>query len=68
LRISPYYKNILAQAKAHSHQTVPAGSSEATQSANAAENTSNKNTKDYVQDKLRSAVWLIRYITQNHRS
>jgi RNA polymerase sigma-54 factor len=68
LRISPYYKNILAQAKAHSHQTVPAGSSEATQSANAAENTSNKNTKDYVQDKLRSAVWLIRSIHNRQKT
>ena len=40
LRISPYYKNILASAQKDQ----------------------NKVTKEYVQDKLRSAVWLIRSI------
>jgi RNA polymerase sigma-54 factor len=46
LRISPYYKQILASAK-----TDP-----------------NKGTKDYVQDKLRSAVWLIRSIHNRQKT
>ncbi len=48
LRISPYYKNILAQA----------GKPDA----------SGKTTKDYVQDKLRSAVWLIRSIHNRQKT
>ncbi|MFN7684748.1 MAG: RNA polymerase factor sigma-54 [Oligoflexia bacterium] len=48
LRISPYYKNILAQA----------GKPDA----------NGKNTKDYVQDKLRSAVWLIRSIHNRQKT
>jgi RNA polymerase sigma-54 factor len=46
LRISPYYKNILASA--HKDQ--------------------NKLTKEYVQDKLRSAVWLIRSIHNRQKT
>ncbi len=46
LRISPYYKNILA----------------------AAQKDQNKVTKEYVQDKLRSAVWLIRSIHNRQKT
>lgn len=46
LRISPYYKNILASAQKEQ----------------------NKLTKDYVQDKLRSAVWLIRSIHNRQKT
>jgi RNA polymerase sigma-54 factor len=47
LRISPYYKNILAEQKG-------AGG--------------NKVTKEYVQDKLRSAMWLIRSIHNRQKT
>lgn len=46
LRISPYYKNVLAEAKKDQ----------------------NKQTKEYVQDKLRSAVWLIRSIHNRQKT
>lgn len=46
LRISPYYKNILASAQKDQ----------------------NKMTKEYVQDKLRSAVWLIRSIHNRQKT
>jgi RNA polymerase sigma-54 factor len=46
LRISPYYKNILASAQQDQ----------------------NKGTKEYVQDKLRSAVWLIRSIHNRQKT
>jgi len=46
LRISPYYKNILASAQRDQ----------------------NKMTKEYVQDKLRSAVWLIRSIHNRQKT
>ncbi len=46
LRISPYYKNILANAQKDQ----------------------NKVTKEYVQDKLRSAVWLIRSIHNRQKT
>jgi RNA polymerase sigma-54 factor len=46
LRISPYYKNILASAQRDG----------------------NKTTKEYVQDKLRSAVWLIRSIHNRQKT
>lgn len=46
LRISPYYKNILASAQKDQ----------------------NKTTKEYVQDKLRSAVWLIRSIHNRQKT
>jgi RNA polymerase sigma-54 factor len=46
LRISPYYKNILANAQKDG----------------------NKGTKEYVQDKLRSAVWLIRSIHNRQKT
>ncbi len=46
LRISPYYKNILASAQKEQ----------------------NKITKEYVQDKLRSAVWLIRSIHNRQKT
>ncbi len=46
LRISPYYKNILASAQRDQ----------------------NKVTKEYVQDKLRSAVWLIRSIHNRQKT
>lgn len=46
LRISPYYKTILASAKKES----------------------NKMTKEYVQEKLRSAVWLIRSIHNRQKT
>jgi len=46
LRISPYYKNILASAQRDQ----------------------NKLTKEYVQDKLRSAVWLIRSIHNRQKT
>jgi RNA polymerase sigma-54 factor len=46
LRISPYYKNILA----------------------AAQKDQNKVTKEYVQEKLRSAVWLIRSIHNRQKT
>jgi len=46
LRISPYYKNILAGQKS----------------------ASNKITKEYVQDKLRSAMWLIRSIHNRQKT
>lgn len=46
LRISPYYKNILASAQKDS----------------------NKMTKEYVQEKLRSAIWLIRSIHNRQKT
>ncbi|MEK6705832.1 MAG: RNA polymerase factor sigma-54 [Bdellovibrionota bacterium] len=46
LRISPYYKNILATAQKNQ----------------------NKVTKEYVQDKLRSAIWLIRSIHNRQKT
>jgi RNA polymerase sigma-54 factor len=46
LRISPYYKNILASAQKEQ----------------------NKVTKEYVQEKLRSAVWLIRSIHNRQKT
>lgn len=48
LRISPYYKSILAAEKKDHNQ--------------------NKVTKEYVQDKLRSAVWLIRSIHNRQKT
>lgn len=50
LRISPYYKAVLQNAK-----TDPGSKG-------------NKDTKDYVQDKLRSAVWLIRSIHNRQKT
>ncbi len=55
LRISPYYKNILQAAK-----NTPKDGSAADGKA--------KITKDYVQDKLRSAVWLIRSIANRQKT
>ena len=46
LRISPYYKNILASAQKDQ----------------------NKTTKEYVQEKLRSAIWLIRSIHNRQKT
>lgn len=46
LRISPYYKSILA----------------------AAQKDQSKNTKEYVQEKLRSAIWLIRSIHNRQKT
>src|SRR5690606_20169858 len=48
LRISPYYRNILASAKQGHQQS--------------------KDTKEYVQDKLRSAMWLIRSIHNRQKT
>ena len=56
LRISPYYRNILASAS----QKNVANSD--------AQNAKNKVTKEYVQDKLRSAVWLIRSIHNRQKT
>lgn len=53
LRISPYYKNILS-------------SSQKDMSTN--QKDQNKLTKEYVQDKLRSAVWLIRSIHNRQKT
>src|SRR6185312_8705287 len=50
LRISPYYKTILAAAAAGTDKDK------------------NKMTKEYVQDKLRSAVWLIRSIHNRQKT
>lgn len=50
LRISPYYKNILAAAQ------------------NGTDKDKSKVTKEYVQDKLRSAVWLIRSIHNRQKT
>ncbi len=58
LRISPYYKNILAAAQS--------GSTAGT--AASAEKDKNKLTKEYVQEKLRSAVWLIRSIHNRQKT
>jgi RNA polymerase sigma-54 factor len=54
LRISPYYKNILASAQ----RDAAAGTNGA----------QNKVTKEYVQDKLRAAVWLIRSIHNRQKT
>jgi RNA polymerase sigma-54 factor len=54
LRISPYYKNILQAAKSAPKEGNSDGSA--------------KITKDYVQDKLRSAVWLIRSIANRQKT
>jgi RNA polymerase sigma-54 factor len=54
LRISPYYKNILAAAQGG------AGSG--------GDKDKNKLTKEYVQEKLRSAVWLIRSIHNRQKT
>jgi RNA polymerase sigma-54 factor len=50
LRISPYYKSILASAQTGTDKDK------------------NKVTKEYVQDKLRSAVWLIRSIHNRQKT
>lgn len=50
LRISPYYKTILASAQSGTDKDK------------------NKMTKEYVQDKLRSAVWLIRSIHNRQKT
>ncbi len=50
LRISPYYKSILAAAQTGTDKDK------------------NKITKEYVQDKLRSAVWLIRSIHNRQKT
>jgi len=50
LRISPYYKSILASAQTGTDKDK------------------NKITKEYVQDKLRSAVWLIRSIHNRQKT
>jgi RNA polymerase sigma-54 factor len=50
LRISPYYKSILAAAQTGTDKDK------------------NKVTKEYVQDKLRSAVWLIRSIHNRQKT
>jgi RNA polymerase sigma-54 factor len=55
LRISPYYKNILAAAQGGT-------------TATGAEKDKNKLTKEYVQEKLRSAVWLIRSIHNRQKT
>lgn len=52
LRISPYYKNVLATAAA----------------GGPADKDKNKITKEYVQEKLRSAVWLIRSIHNRQKT
>ena len=49
LRISPYYKSVLQNAKADTTK-------------------GSKDTKDYVQEKLRSAVWLIRSIHNRQKT
>jgi len=54
LRISPYYKNILQASKNPPKDGATAGNA--------------KVTKDYVQDKLRSAVWLIRSIANRQKT
>ena len=56
LRISPYYKNVLMNAKIDS------------KSESAETKAGGKETKDYVQDKLRSAVWLIRSIHNRQKT
>ncbi|MEK7690613.1 MAG: RNA polymerase factor sigma-54, partial [Bdellovibrionota bacterium] len=56
LRISPYYKTVL-QAAGKSTDTTSDG-----------DRAKNKLTKDYVQDKLRSAVWLIRSIQNRQKT
>jgi RNA polymerase sigma-54 factor len=55
LRISPYYKNVLMNAKLDAK-------------TDGAQKASGKETKDYVQDKLRSAVWLIRSIHNRQKT
>ncbi len=52
LRISPYYKSVLQNAKLASQAKQEGG----------------KETKDYVQDKLRAAVWLIRSIHNRQKT
>lgn len=54
LRISPYYKNILAAAQSGT--------------GSGSDKDKNKLTKEYVQDKLRSAVWLIRSIHNRQKT
>ena len=49
LRISPYYKSVLQNAKTDASKN-------------------SKDTKDYVQEKLRSAVWLIRSIHNRQKT
>ncbi|MDR3607948.1 MAG: RNA polymerase factor sigma-54 [Oligoflexia bacterium] len=53
LRISPYYKNILAAAQG---------------GTSGGDKDKNKLTKEYVQEKLRSAVWLIRSIHNRQKT
>lgn len=52
LRISPYYKNVLQAAKADPNKAT----------------SGSKETKEYVQEKLRSAVWLIRSIHNRQKT
>jgi RNA polymerase sigma-54 factor len=52
LRISPYYKNVLLAAKNDPNKAT----------------SGSKETKDYVQEKLRSAVWLIRSIHNRQKT
>jgi RNA polymerase sigma-54 factor len=63
LRISPYYRNILAAAsKKESSDAAQAGDTGPSQGDR------KKMTKEYVQDKLRSAVWLIRSIHNRQKT
>ncbi len=59
LRISNLYKTVLAK---------NTKSDANTSAANVASNVDTKNTQDYIQDKLRSAVWLIKSIHQRNRT
>ena len=58
LKISSFYKNLLDDSQATSADKAEGGN----------EPTANGTTKDYVQGKLRSAVWLIRSIHQRQRT
>lgn len=57
LRISPYYKSVLQNAK-----TVAGAGAEPQEASN------KKQTKEYVQEKLRSAIWLIRSIHNRQKT
>ncbi len=64
LRISPYYKTILAAASAQQKGGV--GAAEGSSEKDAA--SSGKMTKEYVQEKLRAAIWLIRSIHNRQKT
>ncbi len=70
LRISNLYRNLLKNESAANRAATVGmeGGTKPTEAAAADAKISQKNTQEYVQDKLRSAIWLIKSIHQRQRT